>query len=82
MADPNEGIPVEEQKPTNGGIVRTLRVLAVLQFLAVMMSFTAFELDNITVFHTVFDTVILAVLLWAAAAVVQGLRGIEFNTRK
>ena len=70
------------EKPTTGGIVWALRIFAVLQFLAVMMSFTAFEFDNITVFHTVFDTVILAVLLWAAAAVVQELRRIEFNARK
>ena len=82
MADPNEGTPVEEQKSTAGGIVRTLRVLAVLQFIATIMSCTALGYDNITGFRAVFDTVILAALLWAAAAVVQELRRIEFNARK
>lgn len=73
---------MDEQKPAAGSAVIILRTMAVIQFIVVVLALTAFTLENIAVFEFLFASVVLALILWSIASLLQVLRGIEINTRK
>lgn len=73
---------MKSQSPTRGGVVAVLHLIAILEVVGAFFGGALANLGLGAEVVVVLSAVVFAAILFAAAAVVQELRNIEFNTRK